>query len=452
MIGTAPTGGAVALVGDDPAAKSSTLPCSSEMALAGLAMPTFYPADPAEALRARPARGRAVPRQRPVVGHQGGHRDGRRRVHRPGRARTGRRPTCRTCPAACAPTATSRAPGCSAPSSPSSSAASSSPGCRSPSSTSAAAASTRSRGPRGARIGLVAAGKTYLDLRQALTALGLTEADLERHGIRLLKLGVIYPLEPSIVAEFADGLDEIVVIEDKRAFLEDAVKSVLYGRADAPAVYGKRVAGRLRAVRGRRRARRGRGRRRASPATSSPPGIPVTAAGRRASGSCCRWRSACRTSAPAARTTPPPRSRRAPWSAAGSAATPWSRSCRQSRSARSSGCARWAARARSGWASRRSSTQRHLVQNLGDGTFAHSGSLAIRAAVAAGREHHLQAAAQLRRRDDRRPAGGRRAAARPAARAARGRGRAQDRRHHRRPGPAAAPAWPRAPTSGTATT
>src|SRR5246127_2690962 len=50
MIGTSPTGGAVALVGGDPAAKSSTLPCSSEMALAGLLMPTFYPADPAEAL------------------------------------------------------------------------------------------------------------------------------------------------------------------------------------------------------------------------------------------------------------------------------------------------------------------------------------------------------------------------------------------------------------------
>src|SRR6202012_5873800 len=91
------------------------------------------------------------------------------------------------------------------------------------------------------RIGLVAAGKTYLDVRQALTALGLTEADLERHGIRLLKLGVIYPLEPTIVAEFAAGLDEIIVIEDKRAFLEDAVKSVLYGKADAPPVYGKRA-------------------------------------------------------------------------------------------------------------------------------------------------------------------------------------------------------------------
>ncbi len=97
-----------------------------------------------------------------------------------------------------------------------------------------------SPGRAAGRIGLVAAGKTYLDVRQALTALGLSEDDLERHGIRLLKLGVIYPLEPAIVAEFAAGLDEILVIEDKRAFLEDAVKSVLYGQGSAPAVYGKR--------------------------------------------------------------------------------------------------------------------------------------------------------------------------------------------------------------------
>ena len=93
MIGTSPTGGAVALVGDDPAAKSSTLPCSSEMALAGLALPTFYPADPAEALVHGHARGRTVPRQRAVVRHEGGHRDGRRRVHRPGQpALAGPRP------------------------------------------------------------------------------------------------------------------------------------------------------------------------------------------------------------------------------------------------------------------------------------------------------------------------------------------------------------------------
>ena len=50
LIGTTPSGGAVALVGDDPAAKSSTVPSASELALADLAMPTFYPADPAEVL------------------------------------------------------------------------------------------------------------------------------------------------------------------------------------------------------------------------------------------------------------------------------------------------------------------------------------------------------------------------------------------------------------------
>ena len=102
------------------------------------------------------------------------------------------------------------------------------------------AGSRGTTGERRARIGLVAAGKTYLDLRQALTTLGLGDDELERRGIRLLKLGVIYPLEPSIVTEFAAGLDEIIVIEDKRAFLEDAVKSALYGQPAAPAVYGKR--------------------------------------------------------------------------------------------------------------------------------------------------------------------------------------------------------------------
>ena len=208
-------------------------------------------------------------------------------------------------------------------------------------------------GPRNARIGLVAAGKTYLDVRQALTALGLGDDELERHGIRLLKLGVIYPLEPSIVTEFAAGLDEIIVIEDKRAFLEDAVKSVLYGQSAASRRLRQAVAGRLSAVLGRGRARRGLGRGRPRPPLRGR-GNPGHGAGRPASGSCCRWRSACRTSAPAARTTPPPRSHRAPSSAAGSAVTPWWRSCRRSRSARSSGCARWAARARSGWASRRS--------------------------------------------------------------------------------------------------
>ena len=90
------------------------------------------------------------------------------------------------------------------------------------------------------RIGIVAAGKTYLDVGQALARLGLDAAARERHGIRLLKLGLLFPLDPMIVDELADGLDEVIVIEEKRAFVETALKEQLYGRAGAPAIVGKR--------------------------------------------------------------------------------------------------------------------------------------------------------------------------------------------------------------------
>lgn len=85
------------------------------------------------------------------------------------------------------------------------------------------------------RIGIVAAGKSYLDVCQALRILGLDQEALARSGIRLLKLGVIHPLEPTVIREFADGLSEILVVEEKRAFVEVAVKELLYGRVGAPA-------------------------------------------------------------------------------------------------------------------------------------------------------------------------------------------------------------------------
>ncbi|MER3420964.1 MAG: 2-oxoacid ferredoxin oxidoreductase, partial [Chloroflexota bacterium] len=93
---------------------------------------------------------------------------------------------------------------------------------------------------RDAWLGLVAAGKTYYDLRQALQELGLDEAALERAGVRLLKVGMIFPLEPDTVKEFARGLREILVIEEKRAFLETFVKDILYGLTQRPLVVGKR--------------------------------------------------------------------------------------------------------------------------------------------------------------------------------------------------------------------
>jgi indolepyruvate ferredoxin oxidoreductase len=58
--------------------------------------------------------------------------------------------------------------------------------------------------------------------------------------VRLLQLGLVHPLEPGIVTRFAAGLREIVVVEEKRSFVEAALKALLYGTSAAPAVHGKR--------------------------------------------------------------------------------------------------------------------------------------------------------------------------------------------------------------------
>jgi indolepyruvate ferredoxin oxidoreductase len=88
-------------------------------------------------------------------------------------------------------------------------------------------------------LGIVATGKTYFDVCEALMLLGLDEGDLLRYGIRLLKLGMIYPLEPNIVREFARGLQEIVVVEEKRSFIELFLMEQLYNLPDRPRVVGK---------------------------------------------------------------------------------------------------------------------------------------------------------------------------------------------------------------------
>ena len=90
-----------------------------------------------------------------------------------------------------------------------------------------------------ARLGIAAAGRTFAELRQALADLGLDDDDLRRFGIRLLRLGMVWPMEPEIVHRFARGLDEILVLDEKRAFIELFLRDVLYGRTGAPRVVGK---------------------------------------------------------------------------------------------------------------------------------------------------------------------------------------------------------------------
>jgi indolepyruvate ferredoxin oxidoreductase len=88
-------------------------------------------------------------------------------------------------------------------------------------------------------FGIITAGKTYYDVRQALHELGLGDEALWRFGVRILKLGMIYPLEPGIVREFAHGLEEILVVEEKRSFIELFTRDILYHAADHPAITGK---------------------------------------------------------------------------------------------------------------------------------------------------------------------------------------------------------------------
>ena len=91
------------------------------------------------------------------------------------------------------------------------------------------------------RFGIMASGKAYNDTRQALLDLGLDDATCRRIGLRLHKVAVVWPLEAQITREFAQGLREILVVEEKRQVIEYQLKEELYNwRTDVrPTVVGK---------------------------------------------------------------------------------------------------------------------------------------------------------------------------------------------------------------------
>ena len=91
------------------------------------------------------------------------------------------------------------------------------------------------------RLGIIACGKAYVDVRQALDDLCIDEKYAAEIGLRLFKVGMPWPLEADSVRHFAEGLEEILVVEEKRQIIEYQLKEMLYNWRDdvRPRVVGK---------------------------------------------------------------------------------------------------------------------------------------------------------------------------------------------------------------------
>ena len=241
----------------------------------------------------------------------------------------------------------------------------------------------------GRRLGIVTTGKSYLDVRQALDDLGIDEGAARRLGLALYKVGMTWPLEPDGIRRFAGGLDEILVVEEKRGFIESQIKELLYNVAasERPQVIGKcdedgrpllRASGEL-----------------------DPGGVAQTLAARllrfgedeHVAARLARLRARWAEGAAAE----PATIERIPYFCSGCPHNSSTKVPEGSRALAGIGChymAQWMDRETAtfthmggegaSWIGQAPFTEtRHVFQNIGDGTYFHSGILAIRAAVAA---------------------------------------------------------------------
>ncbi len=96
-------------------------------------------------------------------------------------------------------------------------------------------------GKRG-KLGIVTTGKSYLDLRQAFDSLGLSEAEVAELGIRVYHAALTYPMEPTGLKDFASSVDELLIVEEKRPLMEGQIKDILYSLSDnlRPTITGKK--------------------------------------------------------------------------------------------------------------------------------------------------------------------------------------------------------------------
>jgi indolepyruvate ferredoxin oxidoreductase len=98
----------------------------------------------------------------------------------------------------------------------------------------------RVHNPGGGRIGIAASGRAYLEVREALRRLGVDDDLLGRLGLRIYQVSLAWPLEPDGAAEFALGLQELLVVEEKQPLIEDQFARLLYGDESRPRLAGKR--------------------------------------------------------------------------------------------------------------------------------------------------------------------------------------------------------------------
>jgi indolepyruvate ferredoxin oxidoreductase len=238
LCGAHPKGGVLVLAGDDPGCKSSTIPCTSERTLAGYGLPVLYPGTAAEIVRL----GRYGVALSRATGMWVGMKitadvaDG---VSTVDGSSADVEITVPELEWDGAPWEYRQIPMLLPPAS--------------------LEAEAQLLGPRAAMLraflaanpvntvevdapeawlGIVAGGKAFADVRQALRDLGLDDDGLRRAGIRLLRLGMIHPLQRDLLRSFATGLAQVLVVEEKTPFVESAVRDVLYGMPEAPAVIG----------------------------------------------------------------------------------------------------------------------------------------------------------------------------------------------------------------------
>jgi len=237
-----------------------------------------------------------------------------------------------------------------------------------------------------ANLGIITVGKAHYDFLEVLRRLGLTPADLEQAGIRVYKVGLVFPLEPERIAAFVAGLGEVLVIEEKAPVVERQLKDLLYNNPNSrPLIIGKNDADghALLSALGELRPSRV---------------MPVFAEWlARHKPALDRRKHVCDFTAPELLSNAADAVRRLPYFCSGCPHNTSTRVPEGSIAQAGIGChfmASWMDRGTTGliqmggegvdWAAHGRFTKRpHVFQNLGDGTYFHSGALAIRQSIAA---------------------------------------------------------------------